>query len=153
MGGPSGLTPLSRIAATRPKSVGAEAPPTKSGPPLVSRKSEVGSRKPLWEGLQARRLRPRSPQTQARPANLSPADIPELRPPPAIPVPAALPPRPPLCSNRPQPAAQARRHARSARATSRQLRRFGADPAPNIRVPPRTCRHLEPPLKQPLKAR
>ncbi|WP_425480954.1 DUF6053 domain-containing protein [Lysobacter enzymogenes] len=64
---PSGLTLLSRIAATRPNSVGAEAPPTKQ--PLHS---PAGSRKPLWEGLQARRLRPRSPQTQARPANLSP---------------------------------------------------------------------------------
>ncbi|WP_428995085.1 DUF6053 domain-containing protein [Lysobacter enzymogenes] len=38
MGGPSGPTLLSQAAATRPKSIGAEAPPTKAAPPLARRK-------------------------------------------------------------------------------------------------------------------
>jgi len=50
----------------------------------------------------------------------------------------ALPPRPALCSNRPQPP----RQGDEGPTLRRQRRRTGADPAPNIRFPPRTCRHL-----------
>ncbi|WP_394540717.1 DUF6053 domain-containing protein [Lysobacter enzymogenes] len=80
MGRPSGPTPLCPAAATRPESVGAQAPPTKA----MSRGS---SRKPRL------RLLPQAP-AEASPASLGPKSLHKARGQGAVP--AAGPSGPPL---------------------------------------------------------